>query len=129
VIYTVDSTRKFLNVRNGSQEVCAIKYVTFTSAPASNLSIIAAVTGKKIRVVQMFGQSSDAAIGAVRFESPAGTTIVNSIWLPLATTAGQLFLLPHNESGWFESATGEAIVADIATDDVNVTLGYIEYTP
>lgn len=78
---------------------------------ASNAEAIAAVTGKKIRVLALDASIVTAAGVTVRSASDAISGI-------RAFGANGQWTLPFNEAGWFETARGEALnfIASTGTD-------------
>ena len=76
--------------------------VTFAAVSASSSgdnTLVAAVTGKKIRVLQVFLLA--AAAVDVRFEDGAGGTALTGV-MSLAANGG--FVMPFSEIGWMEGS-------------------------
>ena len=96
-----------------------VLYVTAT-ATATN-DIVAAVTGRKIKVLAMF--ASQASGTSFKFQSNATTELTNAI----TTTASDLNVVwPYNPSGWFQTASGEKLNFVPATSvATNINLVYI----
>lgn len=96
-----------------------VLYVTAT-ATATN-DIVAAVTGKKIKVLAAF--ISQASATSFKFQSNATTDITNAF----TTSASDLcVVLPYNPSGWFQTVAGEKLNFVPATAvATNVNLTYI----
>lgn len=81
-------------------------FVTVTSLGSNE--VIAAITGKRIRVVGLAVITTLA--NAIKFMS-AATGI--SATLPLGANGG--VVLPFNEHGWFQTAEGEALNINLGT--------------
>lgn len=90
------------------------KFAAIAAATAGNNSLVSAVTGKKIRVLQIFVLAG--AAGDIYFTSGAGGTPImggstNKIVLP--DNGG--FVLPFSPIGWFETAAGAALNMNAST--------------
>ena len=89
-------------ISEGSQ-VLDIKRAAIAAATSGNNTLLAAVTGKKIRVLSIAIVAG--AAGNIYFESAAGGTVIfggSTNKICLAANGG--FVLPHNPAGWFETA-------------------------
>lgn len=85
-----------------------------------NNTLVAAVTGKKIRVVQIFMIAATAV--SVTLQSGAGGTGLTGA-VPVGDTGG--FVLPFNDAGWFETAAGSLLNAFLSSGvQVSGCLGY-----
>lgn len=83
-----------------------IKRATVAANSIGDNTLIAAVTGKKIRVVAAALTVSTA--GTVTFESSTGgPSLTGAIHLAV----GMPFVLPYNANGWFETAEGALLNA------------------
>lgn len=82
-----------------------VKRAVITSAGAGDVSVVAAVAGKKIRVLQFYVRQS--AAGTVRFESGAGGTALTGVMV--TTTADLVVDGGFNPCGHFETAAGQAL--------------------
>ncbi len=81
-----------------------VKYAVIETAAlgaAGNEELIAAVTGKKIRVLAILAHPSQASEGTLR---SATTAITGSIDVG---TGNDGLMLPFNPVGWFETVAGE----------------------
>jgi hypothetical protein len=97
-----------------------VKRKAFTAGPGSN-TIIAAVASKKLRILFLHGTSNQAA--SVVFRS--GTTALSGThWMG----ANQPVVLPWNDGGLMETATGEAFVIDLGAGGFGGELVYQEVT-
>lgn len=77
-----------------------VKYAVIAATGIGDNTLVAAVTGKKIRVLSLFLVASGGA-NTVRLESGASGTALTGLMDILAD--GQL-VLPENGGGWFETA-------------------------
>lgn len=82
-----------------------IKRAVVDAASSGDNTIVAAVTGKKIRVHSCVIIMTGTAV-TLRFESGAGGTALTGQMQP---SQGGGFVLPHNPMGWFETAAGELL--------------------
>jgi hypothetical protein len=104
--------------------VYELKRAVIDTAASPDTSIVAAVSGKKIRVLSLFLVNGHTAVNTVRFESAAGGTALTGQML-LAANGG--IVLPHNSYGWFETIAGEALSLELAgATTVDGALTYIE---
>ena len=100
----------------------AVKYAVIDNATAGDNSIVAAVDGKKIRVLS-YALVAAAAV-TVRFESGAGGTALTG-QMSFAANGG--VSCPFNEGGWFETAAGAALNLELGgAVSVDGHLSYIE---
>lgn len=82
----------------------ALKYAAISGATSGNNTVVAAVSGKKIRVVSMFLVCAGAV--NVRFESAADGTALTGV-MSFAANGG--ISLTQNDAGWFETTAGELL--------------------
>ena len=80
------------------------------AASTTDSSLVAAVTGKKIRVHAVFTNNS-GTVGTLLFESGTATAITPT--MDVAADGGGA-VMPFNPVGWFETAAGEALTATTA---------------
>lgn len=129
MIKTIDPVRYFEISRNGSGEVCQLQSVGVSPGVANNTQLIAAVSGKRIRIMGLFAQSSGAASGSFQFKSGnAGPTLTTAIFTP-PNTNGDLFMLPISDSGYWETTTGVGLFTDVTTTGQSMNIFYLVYTP
>lgn len=121
---TVDPVRRF--VVNG--EVCKLKSVVFEAAVASNQQVIAAVTGKRIRVMGYSAQSDTTTQGSFLLTDGSGGRYMFGPYFAPPTTAEPL-QVPVIDSGYDETSTGVGLFVGVGTAAVNLNVYYIEYTP
>lgn len=98
---------------------CLPKFAAVNAANGDN-SIVAAVAGKKIRVLS--GLLVAGAIASVRFESAAGGTALTGV---MVCVASSVLPFPFNPLGHFQTVAGEALSLE-ATADVDGWITYIE---
>lgn len=98
------------------------KYATIAHGNSGDNEIVAAVTGKKIRVIAVMMIAQGSALA--RFESGAGGTALTG-QLDLKKNTG--FSLCASAWGWFETAAGQALNLELsAATTVDGMLVYIE---
>lgn len=102
-------------------KVVDVKFASIATA-AVDTTVVAAVTGKKIRVLSCF-LVSDTASTTARFESGTGGTAISGLML---LGLSQVLVLPHNEAGWFETAAAALLNLECATGGVDGGLTYVE---
>jgi hypothetical protein len=110
-------------VMNGITELTP-KWASVTVAASTTDSVvIAAVTSKKIRVIALAVQCGATAT-TTTFESDEAPD-VRKHKVPAGANGGQI--LPPNPWGWFETASGSALVVTTGTgSDTEITVQYIE---
>lgn len=121
LIGRVSSSDETSTLYNGTTALTP-KYVIIDNATSGNNTILAAVTGKKIRVLSCFMVA--AAAVTVRFESGAdGTALTGQ--MNLAANGG--FVLPYNPLGWFETASNTLLNLELSgATSVDGSLVYVE---
>lgn len=91
-------------------------------ATSGDNTLVAAVTGKKIRVLSLLAIMTGTAV-TIRFESAAGGTALTGQMQP---AAGGGFCLPHNPYGWFETISGELLNMELSgAQSVDGVLTYV----
>ncbi len=78
-----------------------LQYAKIDGGASGDNTLVAAVTGKKIRVVSLFAVASGAV--AVAFESGASGTALTG---QMNVGANGNITMPFNPEGWFETAAG-----------------------
>lgn len=105
-----------------SLDLYTVKYAVIDDALSPDNTIVAAVAGKKIRVLQVFMIASAAV--TVRFESGAGGTALTG---QAQITDNGGFVMPFSEIGWFETGVGALLNLELSgTISVDGVLAYIE---
>lgn len=85
-------------------------------------TLVAAVTGKRIRVLSVILIMTGTAV-TIRFESGAGGTALTGQMQP---TQGGGFVLPHNPYGWFETAASTLLNLELSgAQSVDGCLTYV----
>lgn len=86
---------------------------------SADAELVAAVTGRKIRIHALAFQAAD---GTTQFES--ATTLLLGPFTATVAITGPI-VLPWSEAGWGDTAAGEALNIDLSGTDANVgTLVY-----
>lgn len=92
-----------------------------TASGTTSTDIVAAVTGRKIRVLAML--YSQASATSLKFQSNATTDLTGAFTTSAANLNGNL---PYNPFGWFQTAAGEKLNYVPATAvATHVTITYI----
>jgi hypothetical protein len=100
-----------------------VKSAVIDNATSGDNTLVAAVTGKRIRVLAMIAVMTGTAV-TIRFESGAGGTALTGQMQP---TAGGGFVLPYNPIGWFETAASELLNMELGgAQSVDGVLRYVE---
>lgn len=109
-------------ILNGASGVSLTPKWAFVDATASgDTSVVALVSGKKIRVL-FWEMSPEAAVNA-RFRS--NTTSKTALYYMDGKGNGQR--AGFNQAGWFETASGEALNVNLSgAINVGVLVGYVE---
>lgn len=117
VVSSQDTSQLF----NGTTSLTP-KFAAIDLASSGNNTVVAAVTGKKIRVHQLFLIS--AGIVNVRFESGADGTALTGQMNLIANTG---FVLPFSPVGWFETTADALLNLELsAAVSVDGSLTYTE---
>lgn len=112
-----------------SKEVCKVQAAFVEATVAANTSVIAAVSGKRHRVMGWIAQCDTATVGTFQLKSAsAGTMLMAPLAAPPVTN-GDTHTLPITDSGYMETNTGEGLFVDVVTGAVNLTVFYITYIP
>lgn len=100
-----------------------VKRAIIDAASSGDNTLVAAVTGKKIRVLSAFFTMTGTAV-TIRFESAAGGTALTGQMTP---SQGQTITLPHNPHGWFQTLSGELLNLELGgAQSVDGALTYVE---
>jgi hypothetical protein len=98
------------------------QYAAIDAATSGNNTLVAAVTGKRIRVVALMLVAGGTV--NVRFESGADGTALSG-QIQLVAQAG--FALPFNPAGWLQTAVGALLNLELsAAVSVDGMLVYVE---
>lgn len=99
-----------------------VKYAAIDAATSGDNTLVAAVTGKKIRVLSYILVSAGTV--TARFESGAGGTALSG-QMTMAVNTG--VSAAFNEGGWFETAAGSLLNLELSgAVSVDGHLSYIE---
>ena len=99
-----------------------VKRAAIDAASSGDNTLVAAVTGKKIRVLSLFYLAAGTV--TTRFESGAGGTALTG---QLQHTAQTGMVLPDNPHGWFETAAGSLLNLELSgAVSVDGALTYVE---
>jgi hypothetical protein len=110
------------------KDVTPVMSVGIALATGNGRQVIAAVAGKRIRVMGWIAQSI-TAVGQHQFtDGSGGTALTDDHYSPL-DTSGTKFDMPVIPSGYFETSTGNGLFADITTQNARLTVFYVLYTP
>ena len=100
-----------------------VKRAVIDAATSGNNTLVAAVTGKKIRALAAFFTMTGTAV-TIRFEDGAGGTALTG---QMGPTAGQTIVLPFNPVGWFETSDATLLNLELSgAQSVDGSLVYIE---
>lgn len=100
----------------------AVQFAAISAAVLGDNTLVAAVAGKKIRVLALFMVASGGA-NTTRFESGAGGTALSGLMDLVAD--GQMNLA-FNPAGWFETAAGALLNLELsAATAVGGMLAYV----
>lgn len=106
-------------IMNDNTEVTPVSVQISTSA--TNNQAVAAITGKKIRVIAAT-LSFSGTVNA-KFQSGSGGTDISPFYYGVATTQ---VVLPFNPTGWFDTAVGAVLNVNCsAVTPVGVLIDYI----
>ena len=99
------------------------KFAVIDGATSGDNTLVAAVTGKKIRVLALHATMTGTLV-TIRFESGAGGTALTGQMQPLA---GNSITLPFNPVGWFETAASALLNMELGgAQSVDGCLVYVE---
>lgn len=98
------------------------QYAVISASTGGNNTLVAAVTGKKIRVIAAVLVASGGA-NTIRFESAAdGTALTGQMDI---ADNGQL-VLPYNGDGWFQSDVVSELL-NLELSDATLVAGMLTY--
>jgi hypothetical protein len=105
-------------------EMATVKYAVIDEATSGNNTLVAAVTGKKIRVLNYVMVSGGTV--TTRFESGAGGTALSG-QMTMFLTVSNPMSISCGSVGCFETAAGELLNLELsAAQSVDGHLAYIE---
>ena len=96
------------------------------AASQTDSSIIAAVTGKKIRVLAIAFIPAGTATTSTFNSKPAGAGVaITGAFSPAASTP---VILPFSPAGWFETVSGEGLTVTTGAGSATVyQVSYVQY--
>ncbi len=98
------------------------QFAVIDVATSGDNTIVAAVTGSKIRVTSLFLVSAGTV--TVRFESAASGTALTG---QMTTAVNNIIVLPYNPAGWFETVVSELLNLELSGNvSVDGALTYVE---
>lgn len=121
---TVSPGKVYVTKKDG---VVKVKSVSVSLSVANDQTVIAAVSGKRIRVLAYRYQSSSATQGAFALKNGSGGSTLDGGFAP--PLAGLPMLIPAFTPGYFETSVGVGLFADVVTGTVSMQVYYVEYTP
>ena len=125
MITTLDPIR-YLELPTG---IATIQTAAVVTAVANNQQLVAAVSGKRIRVMGWIAQAVGAAVGSFTLKSNSGGTAISAPLTVPVVTAGANEKLPISHTGYMETSTGHGLFTDVTGAGINFTIFYIQYTP
>jgi hypothetical protein len=110
-------------------EVCPVRSSVVSSVIANNVVVVAAATGRRVRLMGLMGFANTAAgLSQILFkDGSGGAYITNGILLDINTKPTLGLIMPIVDSGYCESSTGNALCVDILSASAAFTVFYIDY--
>jgi len=109
-----------------SGEVCKLQCKAVSVAVSNNATVIAAITGRKIRIMG-FVLQGDGGVSKITFkDGSGGATLFGPITVPSSASPSQL-ALGITTPGYFETSSGVGLFADVVTTAANINVFYIDY--
>jgi len=122
--FQLDNARLF----QAKGEITPINSAGGTLPVANNQTVVAAVAGYNIRVVGWIAQSdSAAAVSDFTLKDGSGGAIKHAL-LSVPALPG-VHNLPISYGGYFECTTNTALVIDVTTSALRITVFYVLYLP
>lgn len=98
-----------------------VQYAVVDHAASGDNTLVAAVTGKKIRVVAFLLVAAGTV--TARFESGAGGTALTG---QMSMGSGSRISAPYNPAGWLETVAGQLLNLELSgAVSVDGMLGYV----
>ncbi len=110
-------------------EVCPLKSAFAVVGVSTNTSLIAGITGRRIRVMGAFISSQGAAVSTFSLKNGSGGSVLFGATAPSNAVATPNIFLPINDSGYVETSTGTGLFSDVATTAAAITIFYVDYIP
>lgn len=109
-----------------------IQPVTVSAVSVKNTNnnlLVAAASGKCIRVLSLSIGAAEAAIGYITFKAGSGGTAQMTISTPSNASVNPTTIHPFNPAGWVNIPSGVGLYCDVgAGATVYTSLTYIQYT-
>lgn len=126
----VDPIRKYqikpANAASG--QVCTLLSKPFGLGVGNDQQVIAAITGKRIRIMGLMVQADGAGNPYIGFQTgAAGARILGAFYPSIVTLPP--FLLPITDSGYAETIAGDGLYADVGVAAVTGSVFYVAYVP
>jgi len=112
-----------------NQQVCTVDSAFLAPGAGLNQQMIAAVTGRRIRVMGFDLQGDTAAGVAVAFKNGSGGAQKTIAYSLPAIATGTIFVKPIVDCGYFETSTGVGLFVDTYTGFSRIGVYYITYAP
>lgn len=109
-------------------QVCPVKSAYLLINIGTNNTVVAAVTGKRIRVMG-FIVNGNAGITNFTFKDGNGASLYSGFGPNAAAPTANPFQIPIADCGYFETSTGNALTIDVGVAQIIGNVNYIEYTP
>jgi len=114
--------------KNSDGSPCEIKNtLAAVSAGATNAQVLAAVTGKRLRVLSITVNAGTAASILLSLKNGSGGAGLLYLRDPSTSTGAQIHLAP-SEIGHADTGEGVGLFADTAGADLVISVRYIEYS-
>lgn len=113
------------DILDGGTRLTLKRAIANITASQTDSSVVAAVAGKKIRVIFLAIVSGGTATNVTFNSKGSGAGTAVSPLLANAANGGAI--LPFNDNGWFETNSGEALtVTTGAGATTGILVGYVE---
>lgn len=103
-----------------------VKFAAVNHNGATEAALVAAVPGKKIRVLRFFAQAAGTTPKAIFYSGPSSDADPISGVIPMSATAGTAVDL-SSEHGLFETDAGDALYVDLTGNADNEIDGFLVY--
>lgn len=101
-----------------------IQYAAINATATGDNTVVAAVAGKKIRVLSFIISSSADSGGQFQSDAGSDTALTGNLFTLIAGSG--TVVAPFNPGGWFQTLAGEGLLFDTGSDADDVT-GCISY--
>jgi hypothetical protein len=113
---------------DGQETPCPVlgAFISLTGS-ATNIPVVAAVSGKKIRVLSIC-LTSAANMTQPTLKNGSGGAVIYQMTCPANTGEHPDVVRDLNPFGWCETSTGVGLYADAGTTTQNIQVRYVAYT-